>query len=309
MTFKSLNRRYTKLTRKMAAACCGLLLLAACLSGLTDGRAGAAGFDRRPVQGADSTPALQGAAAIASLKERGLYESLRAALSAPGNRRGDYSVISPSLLDEQKLTASDGAFADQFGQSIAVSGSIIVVGAPLKIIGDNFFQGAAYVFEYLDGSWVEVQKLTASDGSRSDQFGQSIAVSGSTIAVGTQEGQGSAYVFERRGGSWVETQKLTASDGAAFGSFGWLVALSGSTIVVSAHGSAIGGNINQGSAHVFERQGGGWVETRKLTASDGEAADFFSYSVAISGSTIAVGTIGDDINGNTNQGSAYVFQP
>lgn len=253
MTFKSLNRRYTKLTRKMAAACCGLLLLAACLSGLTDGRAGAAGFDRRPVQGADSTPALQGAAAIASLKERGLYESLRAALSAPGNRRGDYSVISPSLLDEQKLTASDGAFADQFGQSIAVSGS--------------------------------------------------------TIAVGTQEGQGSAYVFERRGGSWVETQKLTASDGAAFGSFGWLVALSGSTIVVSAHGSAIGGNINQGSAHVFERQGGGWVETRKLTASDGEAADFFSYSVAISGSTIAVGTIGDDINGNTNQGSAYVFQP
>ena len=204
MTIKSLNRRDTKLIRKMAAACGGLLLLAVCLSGLTNGRAGAAGFDHRPAQDADSTRALQGEAAIARLKERGLYESLRAA----GKRREGYSVIAPSLLDEQKLTASDGTQFDQFSQSVAVSGSTIVVGAPSKVIGGNLFQGAAYVFEYLDGNWVETQKLTASDGARSDQFGQSIAVSGSTIVVGAplkdiggNYFQGAVYVFECLDGS------------------------------------------------------------------------------------------------------------
>jgi hypothetical protein len=86
---------------------------------------------------------LQGAAAIANLKERGLYESLRAA----GNRRGDYSVIAPSLLDEQKLTASDATQFDQFGKSIAVSGPTIVVGAFGDDINGNSAQGSAYVFQ------------------------------------------------------------------------------------------------------------------------------------------------------------------
>jgi hypothetical protein len=143
MTLKSLNHRYTKLIRKMAVAGGGLLLFAVCLLGLTNGRVGAAGFNRRPARAADSTPALQGAAAIANLKERGLYESLRAA----GNRRGDYSVIAPSLLDEQKLTASDATQFDQFGKSIAVSGPTIVVGAFGDDINGNSAQGSAYVFQ------------------------------------------------------------------------------------------------------------------------------------------------------------------
>jgi hypothetical protein len=329
-----------------------------------------------------------------------------------------FEYLDGNWVETQKLTASDGARSDQFGQSIAVSDSTIVVGAPLKVIGGNFFQGAAYVFEYLDGSWVETQKLTGSDGAADDNFGNSVAITGSTIVVGARGSaiggninqgaayvferqggswvearkliagdggagdffgwsvsvsgstivagafrdqiggnldQGSAYVFERQGGSWVETQKLTAgvnsrfgysvavsgsiiavgtqggqgayvfgrqggswvqtqnltaSDGSASGSFGWSVAASGPTIVASADGSSIGGNINQGAAYVFKRQGGNWIQTQKLTAGDGAAADFFSYSaVAVSGPTIVVGAFGADIDGNSAQGSAYVFQP
>jgi len=55
----------------------------------------------------------------------------------------------------------------------------------------------------------------------------------------------------------------------------------------------------------------GWVTTStfeaKLTASDGAAGDIFGRSVAISGDTLVVGAILDDIGANNEQGSAYIF--
>jgi hypothetical protein len=308
MTLKSLNTRYVKVRviRKMAVMGPGLLLATVSLLSVTHWCAGAKGFNRRPAEADNSIPALQGAAAITYLKERKLYNSLRTALNAARSRRGDYSAVAQLSVNEQKLTASDGAFGDDFGQSVAFSGSTVVVGARADTIGANNNQGSAYVFNRQGGSWVEAQKLTASDGAASDQFGWSVAVSGSTIVVGAwlddiggNLDQGSAYVFDRHGGSWVETQKLTASDGAARDHFGWSVAISGSTVVAG----TIGGNSFQGSAYVFNRQGGSWVDAQKLSASDGASGDEFGYSVAIGGSTVVVGTIG----GNTAQGSAYVF--
>ena len=313
MTLKSLNTRYLKLIRKMAVMGVGLLLATVSLLSPTRWCAEATGFNRRPAEVDNSIPALQGAAAITYLKEHKVYDSLRAALNAARTQRQDYSVLTPLFVDEQKLTASDGAAGDNFGFSVAVSGSTIVVGTPTDHIGGNIEQGSAYVFNRQGESWVETQKLTASDGAAGDAFGVSVAISGSTIVVGTPSDdmggnidQGSAYVFNRDGGSWVETQKLTASDGATFDNFGFSVTVSGSTIVVGALFDNIGGNIDQGSAYVFHRQGGSWVEAQKLTASDGATGDDFGSSVAFSGSTIVVGARFDDI-GNVNQGSAYVF--
>ena len=219
-----------------------------------------------------------------------------------------------SWVETQRLTASDGAAGDQFGNAVAVSGSTIVVNAIIDTVGGNFAQASAYVFDLQGGSWVETQKLTASDGAELDQFGKSIAISGSTIIVGAPfddvEGtfnQGSAYVFNRQGGSWGETHKLTASDGTPGDQFGWSVGVSGSTVVVGAINDTIGGNLTQGSAYVFNRQGGGWVQTQKLTASDGGMDDLFGWTVAVSGSTIVVSAIFHDIGVNGNQGSAYVY--
>lgn len=216
-------------------------------------------------------------------------------------------------VETQKLTASDGAADGHFGWSVAVSGSTIVVGATNEL-SFNFDQGSAYVFDRQGRGWVE-QKLTTSDEVEGDSFGFSVAVSGSTVVVGARNDtiggnfiQGSAYVFNRQGGSWVETQKLTASDGAAIEQFGWSVAVSGSTIVVGVVGDDTGGgDLNQGSVYVFNRQGGSWVETQVLTASDGAANDVFGRSVAVSGSTIVVGAPFDDISGLIDHGSAYVF--
>lgn len=77
------------MTTRRRAACCSYVRRLS----LTRWGAGAAGFNRRPAPADNSTPALQGAAAITHLKERKLYDSLSAALNAARSRRGDYSVI------------------------------------------------------------------------------------------------------------------------------------------------------------------------------------------------------------------------
>ena len=151
-----------------------------------------------------------------------------------------------SATETAKLTASDGAANDRLGQSVAVSGDTVVVGAPLDI-DVTAGPGSAYVFVEPGGGWVsatETAKLTASDGATDDSFGHSVAVSGDTVVVGAcfdnvgpNPNQGSAYVFVKPGGGWVsatETAKLTASDGAANDRLGQSVAVSGDTVVVGA---------------------------------------------------------------------------
>jgi len=212
---------------------------------------------------------------------------------------------------QQKLTASDGASADEFGTSVAISGDTVVVGAFFDDVGFTD-QGSAYVFVRSGTTWTQQQKLTAGDGAALDQFGTSVAISGDTVVVGAEfdgvgfSNQGSAYVFVRSGTTWTQQQKLTASDGALNDEFGFSVAISGDTVVVGAIIDNVGANSNQGSAYVFVRGGASWTQQQQLIASDGAAGDLFGRSVAISGDTVVVGADGDDV-GFTDQGSAYVF--
>ena len=223
-----------------------------------------------------------------------------------------------------RLLASDRAASDQFGRSVAVSGSTVVVGAwQDDDNGDN--SGSAYVFERPAEGWAaagpltESAKLLAKDGGVQDYFGRSVAVSGSTVVVGAWQDDdngddsGSAYVFERPAEGWAaagpltESAKLLAKDGAEGDQFGFSIAVSGSTIVVGAHRNDDKGD-SSGSAYVFTKPAGGWTgtvnESAKLLAKDGSAYLIFGESVAVSGSTVVVGAWGDE-NG---KGSAYVFE-
>ena len=79
--------------------------------------------------------------------------------------------------------------------------------------------------------------MKASDGAPSDQFGTSVAISGSTAVVGAyrkDSGAGAAYIFVRSGTTWAQQEELTASDRAAGDGFGASVAISGSKAVVGA---------------------------------------------------------------------------
>ena len=258
------------------------------------------------------TASLTGEQAVKQLRETGSYDSLRAAFNDAQKHSGD-KPLRPEV-SQTKLIASDGAASDFFGTSVAISGETAIVGSARDDIGANIDQGSAYVFVRNGTTWTQQTKLIAADGAASDFFGISVAISGNTAIVGSHDddigakiNQGSAYIFVRIGGIWTQQTKLIAVDGAADDNFGWSVAISGDTAIVGSHDDDIGANFAQGSAYIFVRIGGIWTQQTKLIASDGAASDQFGWSVAISGNTVIVGSPSDDIDANTNQGSAYIF--
>jgi len=198
---------------------------------------------------------------------------------------------------QAELKASDAATGDNFGGSVAIAGSTVVVGAKTK----DSFQGAAYVFAWSGGVWTQRAKLTASDGEGYDQFGWSVAVSGSTAVVTApfRNGTGAAYVFVRSGSIWTQQAEVTASDGVTDDGFGISVAMSGASMLIGAPYR----NSYAGAGYVFTGSGAIWSQEAELTASDGAPNDYFGYGLAISGNTAVMGAMGR----NSGTGTAYVF--
>src|SRR6266576_1394117 len=217
--------------------------------------------------------------------------------------------------ESQKLTASDGGLFDNFGASVALDGSTLVVGANGATVGGNAAQGAVYVFTESNGTWTQTQKLTANDGAAYDNFGLSVALKGSTIlvgspraAIGANAGQGALYVFTESNGTWSQMQKLTASDGTAGANFGNAIALDGSTALIAADASTVGGNTYQGKAYLFTESGANWSQSDTFIASDGAVDDYFGAALAWDGVTALISTPHPTIGGNTWQGAAYFYE-
>ena len=196
-----------------------------------------------------------------------------------------------------ELKGSDTVAGDRFGYSVAVSGTIAVVGAYY----DAGFAGRAYVFTETGGAWKKVAELKGSDTVAGNAFGYSVAISGTTAVVGAWEDDslaGRAYVFTETGGAWKQVAELKGSDTVAGNAFGVSAAISGTTAVVGASEHA-----KAGAAYVFTKTGGAWKQVAELKGSDTVAGNAFGYSVAISRTTAVVGA---DAHAD-GAGRAYVF--
>jgi FG-GAP repeat protein len=225
-------------------------------------------------------------------------------------------VRSGEVWTAQGLIAeSDPANLDHFGESVAVAGNTVVVGAPYHdTAAEN--DGAVYVFVRNGANWTQQAKLVANDPFERDHFGESVAISADTIVVGARyknapngNDDGAAYVFTRSGTAWTQQAKLLASDRDLYDHFGTSVSISGETIAVGSpydsHPFPFGNSA--GSVYFFVRSGNTWVEQAKLIASDFDAGAFLGSSVSISGDTAIAGAPGDDIGGD-EAGSVYVFR-
>lgn len=213
--------------------------------------------------------------------------------------------------EEGKLTASDAAAFDHYGESVSVDRDVIVIGSHFDDVG-GIGSGSAYVYRFDGSTWQEEQKIIASDGAANDTFGNAASVSNNTIIVGAQEdddagsNSGSAYIYRYNGSMWIEEQKLTANDAAPGDLFGERVWLSGNVAIIGARLDDDGGE-SSGAAYVFRYNGTSWLEEQKLTAGDAAAGDQFGFSVSITTDRAVVGSVGDSDFG-IGSGSAYVFR-
>lgn len=211
-----------------------------------------------------------------------------------------------------KLTGADTSVDDNFGESVSVSGDVVVVGAPYA---DRIrWTGSAYVFHRNQGGadkWGQVAKLTIPDAEENDMFGSPVSVSGDVAVIGAagdDNSAGSAYVFHRNQGGadkWGQVAKITDPDAHALDFFGDCLSVSEDNAAIGAPGF---GTV-PGLVHVFHRNQGGadkWGQVATLSSSDAVRGDWFGTSVSVSGAIVVVGAPGDDDEAD-NSGSAYVF--
>jgi hypothetical protein len=203
------------------------------------------------------------------------------------------------------------ATPSRFGDSVAISGARVVVGAPSDNTGANY-AGRAYVYDLSSGApAVPVATLNNPSLSVGDQFGSSVAISGMRVVVGTPWGgagdAGSCYVYDMSNGApTVPVATLSNPSPATNDQFGFCVAISGTRLLVGTPNDDTGAT-DAGSSYVYDLVGS--APTLPIAAFNNpspQAGDQFGSSVAISGTRVVVGTPMDN-TGATDAGSAYVY--
>ena len=147
----------------------------------------------------------------------------------------------------------------EFGHSVAVSGTTILVSASRFLLGGGpGGVGKAYLYDRISGVWQPRSELEALDPSPSGEFGWSVALQNAAALAtdpyynGTALNTGRAYVFTPSGAiTWQKSFTLEASDGELADYFGSWIAESGGTVLVGAWGDDDLGS-TAGAAYVFE---------------------------------------------------------
>ncbi|MFK8003140.1 MAG: FG-GAP repeat protein [Polyangiales bacterium] len=291
-----------------------------------------------------------------------------------------YVRVGGVWMEQAYLKADNAGAGDEFGRSVAIDGDRIVVGAPFEDSnatnvnndGSNDLledHGAAYVFERTGETWEQVAYLkgpnstvrVAGNGVSmfGDEWGSSVAVSGSLVAVGGPkedsvgnnptnndlDNGGAVALFERGGdGGWSRLLSLKAPNVRSGDFFGTSIALDGTTLVVGADGEdntragvqhppRFGVIVENevfgravGAAYVFVFDGSSWVLQAYLKPSTVLSGALgvdtsFGRTVAVDGNRVVVGATGESspasgVNGEEEfdsgtrlggAGAAYVF--
>ncbi|MGJ8635223.1 MAG: GC-type dockerin domain-anchored protein [Phycisphaerales bacterium] len=206
------------------------------------------------------------------------------------------------IHESYKLIPEGARENDAIGDSIHINQGAVIIGS-INDDSNGFNSGSAYVFSTKTG--VQISELITNFGGARDGIGAAAAIQDNLMIVGVPghsaqgSGSGSVYVFDMDTNERIA--KLLASDGNQNDFFGASLAIDGQFLVVGAYGDRDGVN-GSGSAYIFETST--WTEVAKIVPSIDHDTVFFSYSVAIQGDTIAVGSLKTRYQG---QSSAGVF--
>lgn len=182
---------------------------------------------------------------------------------------------------------------DRFGSAVAIGSGTMLVGAKDERAA-NDYSGIVHVFSDVD--WSEVAQLKSSLDT-DFEFGAAIQLDGERALISnTAIDRGVIWFFERVAGVWTEKLRVQGLDNEAFG---YALALRGDFAFIAAP------RVGTGNVHVYRRLAERWSEVQVLTASDGQAEDFFGYAVAFDGRRLAIGAPGNFLG--PKRCSVYTF--
>jgi hypothetical protein len=158
-------------------------------------------------------------------------------------------------VEEAYLTSPNPTQVGQFGTSVDISGTRIVVGAPFEIVS-SVSTGRAYTYTLVSSTWTLEHSFTASGLSANNQYGGAVSVDSVNLVVGARfadssvSDSGAVYYYQHDGSVWNGIARLEANDASASQSFGNSVQIRGVRMVIGAEGD---GGVNEGAAYVFGR--------------------------------------------------------
>ena len=196
--------------------------------------------------------------------------------------------------------------------SISLDGDTAVVGVPGDDVLGVTDAGSAYVFTRSGDTWTRTARPYDPAGAYQYLFGTSVALSGTSLLVGSpgatidDVASGKVMTFEYATDTWTPGVELGEGNAHADERFGSSVAASGTTMVVGAPNASSDVSFVTGVTYVFELADQGWVERAQLVPPS-QSHNSFGYAVALDGSTLAVGSLGDNIGDPNEYSAVYVY--
>ena len=209
---------------------------------------------------------------------------------------------------QQKLTASDAAARDHFGDEVAIEGDTIVVSAPDHNIG-----GAVYVFTQSNGIWTETAELAVAGSTVNANLGLQLEIDNSTILMSANydsdfsNSSPTLYISTFSDGTWNQPQKLQISQpllstGFSMSSF----SIDGDVMVIGST-QAKNDTVRTGGALILTRENGVWTESQVLYANEGIEFSKFGYSVKVVNNELLIGSYSDP-NSPSGNGAVYIYE-
>ncbi|MEP0547468.1 MAG: T9SS type A sorting domain-containing protein [Rhodothermales bacterium] len=211
---------------------------------------------------------------------------------------------------EGRLRADYISREDCFGWAMDLRGDLAVIGAECEYSQDEngaFLIGATYLYRYDGSEWVREAKLSIPNAPDEQPhtyaFGESVAVGDGFVVVGAgstrlpsnpdeDHSSGAAFIFEQVDGVWTRTATLRNDDADVQVNeyFGGAVAVSGNSVLVGSPSNDAAGMDRSGAVYVFERTGGEWTQTAKLTAPSPSPVTYFGALLAADAEGAVVGS-------------------
>jgi filamentous hemagglutinin family protein len=208
------------------------------------------------------------------------------------------TINNPIALNNPNLAKDN-----QFGFSLAATGTNIIIGAPFTDAGVTD-AGAAYLFDSNTGQLLFT--FTNPEPVENARFGDSVAGVGANVIIGAPNLAGAidpgvAYLFD--GGTGTLLQTFNNPNPAGGDRFGTSVAAVGTNVLIGANRDDAGAT-DSGAVYLFDGTTGGLLQT--FTNPEPSVNAQFGDAIAVLGTNLIVGAHLDDTAG-VDSGVAYSF--